>query len=492
MKKVKILTITLVSVLIALVAIFGIYMPIQNRMENKVKEYSYSMDLKGAREVILNVAEESEETENEEAESDEKTENEETVNDEETENENEETEQVDEETENDEEINNEENYKKSKKIIENRLKKLNVDNYTIKLDEQTGKIVIEIPENDNTDNIISNIVTIGKFEIIDTDTEEVLMDNDDIKLVNVMYGSNSSGTTSSGTTVYLNIEFTKDGANKLEDISNTYLKADEEAENTEETDQTDEEQTENTEETEQADEETDETKEKTITMKIDDETIMSTSFDEPITTGKLQLSVGNSSTDKKTLNSYIEQASNMATILNTGSIPVKYEVEGNQYILSDITKDNLKIVKWIIAGVAVIALIILVLRFKFNGALSAISYIGLISLFLILIRYANVVLSLEGIVGIILIMILNYIFTNILLSKLNNKTEKETVNNIIKETYKEFAIKIVPILIAVITFCFIKWAPISSFGMVAFWGIVVIAIYNLVITNNLLKINASK
>ena len=32
--------------------------------------------------------------------------------------------------------------------------------------------------------------------------------------------------------------------------------------------------------------------EKKITMKIDDQEIMSTSFDEPITTGKIQLSVG--------------------------------------------------------------------------------------------------------------------------------------------------------------------------------------------------------
>ena len=410
MKKVKILTITLVSVLIALIAIFGIYMPIQNRMENKVKGYDYSMDLKGVREVILKV---SEETENEETENEE-TENEETESDE---SENTETENEDSKSE---ETNTEENYKKSKKIIEKRLNKLNIGNYTIKLDKETGKIAIEIPENDNTDNIISNIATIGKFEIIDTETEEVLMDNNDIKLANVMYGSDSSSTTSSGTIVYLNLEFTKDGAKKLEDISNKYVKVKEkeDSKESEENEEKTEEET-NTEETENKN------SEKTITMKIDDETIMSTSFDKPETTGKMQLSVGNSTTNRDTLNGYIKQASNMAIILDTGNIPVKYEVEGNKYIISDITRDDLQIVKWIIAGIVLVSLIIIIFRYKFNGILGAISYIGLICMFLILIRYANVIISLEGIVGIILIMILNYIFTNNLLSKFKNKTEKK-------------------------------------------------------------------
>ena len=66
------------------------------------------------------------------------------------------------------------------------------------------------------------------------------------------------------------------------------------------------------------------------------------------------------------------------------------------------------------------------------------------------------------------------------------------IKQMVKETYKEFFITILPICIAVITFCFAGWTPISSFGMVMFWGIVLIAIYNFIITNNLLKIEANK
>ena len=55
MKKVKILTITLIIALIAMIAFLGIYVQVQNRMENKVKDYSYAMDLKGTRNIRLKV-----------------------------------------------------------------------------------------------------------------------------------------------------------------------------------------------------------------------------------------------------------------------------------------------------------------------------------------------------------------------------------------------------------------------------------------------------
>ena len=226
---------------------------------------------------------------------------------------------------------------------------------------------------------------------------------------------------------------------------------------------------------------------------IDDEEIMSTSFDEPLKTGKLQLSVGNSTTEEKTLQVYISQASNMAVVLDTGKMPVKYEVDENKYILSDITNQELNIIEYTIAGIVLLSLIIWIVRYKLTGLLGSISYIGLSSILLLLIRYANVTLSIQGIFGIAIILILNYIFINKLLSKLKKeKLDKEMIKQMIKETYKEFFIKILPIGIAVITFCFAGWTPISSFGMVMFWGIVLIAIYNFIITNNLLKIEANK
>lgn len=473
MKKVKILTITLAIALISMVAFAGVYVTKQNRMEDKVKSYTYAMDLKGARTITLKV-DTSKKTTIKDSEGKE-VKNSSNLTDEEIS----EKGYTKEETDyNPSDVLNVENYKKSKEIIEKRLKELKIDNYVTRLNEQTGEIIVEIPENSDTDNIVTNLGTTGKFEILDSETNEVLMDNNDIKLANVVYGSNSSnGTTNQGTSIYLNIEFTKEGTKKLEDISGKYVKT------------SNEKNTENTSEST----DTSSSSEKKITMKIDDEEIMSTSFDEVIKTGRLQLSIGSSSTDQKTLQTYVEQANNMATVLDTGKTPVKYTVDENHYILSDITENELKTVEYAIMGIILISLIVLVVRYKLNGLLGAISYLGLASIFVLLIRYANVVLSLEGIFGIVVILVLNYLFVNKLLSKLKEETlSKDIVNSKTKETYKQYFIKIIPIIIAIITFCFAGWEPISSFGMIMFWGVALIAVYNIIITNNLLKIRASK
>lgn len=473
MKKLKMLTIVLVVILITMIAFGGIYIQKQNRMENIIKNYSYAMDLKGARNIRLKVNQENKtvikDSEGKEVESSED------LTDDQIKEKGYTKEEI---PYNSQESQKEENYKESKKIIEERLKSLKITDYNIKIDESTGDILLEIAENDNTDSIVSNIGTVGKFEIIDSETKEVLMDNNDIKLANVMYGSSNSSTTSSssGTTVYLNIEFTKDGAKKLEDISNKYVKT---------------ETTQNT--TESEDTDNSESTEKKITMKIDDEEIMSTSFDETLKTGKLQLSIGKATTDSKTLESYVTQASNMAVVLDSGKMPIKYEVDENQYILSDITSQELDIVVYILVGIVAILSIIFIIRYKSYGAIGAVSYIGLISIFLILIRYANVAVSIQGILAIALVFILNYVFVNNLIGKVNKKELKEkTTNQKIKEVYKEFFVKIIPICIATIVFCFAGWDPISSFGMIMFWGIVLIAIYNYIITSTLLKIQDNK
>lgn len=470
MKKIKTLTIVLAIILVTMVAFLGVYVPVQNRMENKVKEYSYTMELEGARNIRLEVDKSNKiiikDSEGNPVEDSENLTDEEIT----------EKGYIKEEIPyNEQEVLNRENYKKSKEIIEKRLKQSNIEEYIIKVDEETGEMILEIPENDLTDSIVNTIVTVGKFEIIDSETKEVLMDNNDIKLANVMYGSDPTSATG-GTNVYLNIEFTKEGAQKLENISNTYV-------------ETVVESTNSTEETTEGEK----TVKKEITMIIDDEEIMSTSFDEPVKTGKLQLSLGNSTTDNKILQGYIEQASNMAAVLDTGNIPVKYIIDENQYIFSDITDRELNVVGYIILGLALLGLIVLIIRYKLFGLLIAIAYIGLVSVFLLTIRYTNVNLSIQGITGIVIILVLNYIFLNKLLSKIYKiKLNKTEFDSKLKEAYKECFMKIVPACIVAIAFCFMGWTPISSFGMVMFWGILLSAIYNILVTNALLKIKVSK
>lgn len=467
MKKIKILTITLVIIAITMIAFWGVYTQVQNRMENQVKNYSYAADLKGSRNVRLKVSTGNKRTiKDAEGKIVEDTEN---LTDEQIAEKGYTKEEV---PYNSEEVKTLENYKASQKIMEKRLKKLGANYYNIKLDEKTGDIIIEMTEDENTDSVIGNLNTVGKFEIVDSQTNEALMNNQDIKSAKVMYGAGSS-TTNNGTSVYLDIEFNKEGAKKLEEISSQYVKTEDTS--TEENTTSEEASTE-----ENTEEKTSE--EKKITMKIDDAEIMSTNFDEPIRTGKLQLSIGSSATDEETLKNYATRASSMATVLDTGNIPVKYDVDENQYVLSDITEKEMEIIIYIVLGIMAIAFIALIVRYKGLGVLGVISYIGLVSLFMLVIRYTNVVLSIEGLFGMAIVLLLNYILVYNLLRKEDKKGE----------IYKGFFIKILPIIILAITFCFINWMPMNSFGTVMFWGIVLMAVYNGIVTNSLLKINTGK
>lgn len=446
MKTIKIITIILLIVLISMIGFFGIYKQNKNQMSNIVKDYTYAMDINGARTLKL------------------------TLN-----------------SENGDDVKTAENYETAKTIIEKRLKKLDVQEYKIGVNEETGEITVQIPENTQTDEIVSNLTTVGKFEIIDSETNDVLLDNSSIKSSKVLYN-----TTQSGTSVYLEISFDKNGKNKLEEISKTYVKSENNTtENTtsEDTNSTEEKEN-NTEEANTTSENSTST-EKKITMKIDDDEIMSTSFDETITTGKIQLSVGQASTDSSTVQGYVKQAQNVATVLDTGKLPVKYDVEKNQYVLSNISKQDLIYVAIAMAVVAIIGIIVLIVKYKTNGLLAGISYIGLSALYLIAIRYTNVTISIDSIFAIGIILILNYIFTNMLLSnirKMNDSKVENVVGKSVSETYKKFFMRIIPICVVVITFCFANWIPMNSFGMTAFWGIAIIAIYNAIITNGLLRI----
>ena len=475
MKLVKITTIVLLIILVAMIGFFGIYSQNKNQIANKVKGYAYSMNISGARNIKLKLN-----TNTTKVIKDKDGNIIESATDEEIEKNGYVTEEI---PNNSEEVKTEENYEKSKKIIEKRLKKLGAEEYNISLNYKTGEIFIEIPENKNTDTIVSRLNTVGKFEIIDNDTKEVLIDNKKIKSSSVLYNTDTIGTTA-----YLEIEFNKEGKEKLEEISKTYVKT-EDNNTTNENNTT--EQSENVTENSTVENTTTESEkatEKKIIMKIDNEEIMTTSFDDPITNGRIQLSVGQATADIKTLQDYVIQAQNIATVLDSGNLPIKYDIEKNQYILSDITEKDLEYIAIAIAIIAIIGLIVLIIKFKTNGLLAGFAYIGLSAIYLLLIRYANVIISIESIFGIAIILILNYIFTYVILN--NIKMKKENIlNKSIIETYTKFFNRITPICIMIIAFCFIKWIPISSFGMTSFWGLTLIAVYNAVITRILLKIN---
>ena len=94
-------------------------------------------------------------------------------------------------------------------------------------------------------------------------------------------------------------------------------------------------------------------------------------------------------------------------------------------------------------------------------------------------------ISVEGICAIIIILFINLKFNQELLEK----TKKvNLLKEALKLTYKDIFIKIIPVIILILVACLTKWDNLSSFGMIMFWGIVLIAVYNFVVTRTFLKL----
>ncbi len=136
MKKIKIGTIILAIILVTMIAFFGIYVPVQNRMENQVKQNSYAMDLKGSRVVRLKL-DTATKTSIKDAQGNEvEEEGTEELTDEQIAEKGYTKEEI---PVNKEEEKNVSNYRAAQKMIEKRLAKVGLDNYIIKVDERNRR-----------------------------------------------------------------------------------------------------------------------------------------------------------------------------------------------------------------------------------------------------------------------------------------------------------------------------------------------------------------
>lgn len=458
MKKVKIITIILAIVLVSLVAFGGVYIQTQNRMEDKVKEYSLGRELNGERVVEIKVTDGS--TEGKTKPSDEEL----TV----------------------------ENYETVKKTVENRLKDLGAQDYTISLDKENGTIRVELPENSNTDTYVYYLTASGKVEMKEKDTENVLLNDSMIKKAQYTYTSNADGAYQ----VYLELILTKDGQAKLDEVKNDYavlateVSEAESKNNTTSDNTTTESSTDEDNTTTNTTTEGTETQKSEETKKIASLTISGTSYDiEKYEKNKITVKIGSQTSNTTTVNNSIAKAAELSMLINAGKYPIDYEVDVNRYVESDIEQQQLI---YFIAGVAVILVIIFIIatiKYKGKGLLASISFIGFIALTSLLLRYTNVIISIEGIGAILLTIIINLKLNQMILNK--TKT-MDVVSEATKASYKELFTSIIPIIIITIVFCFSGWTSLSSFGMIMFWGLVLIAVYNIVVTKTLLKLKESK
>ena len=464
MKKVKITTIILAIILISLVAFGGVYIRTQNRMENKVKEYSFGRELDGERVIELKVSDgTSSDTSKESTEQQSTTKPENlTV----------------------------ENYEIVKNTVEKRLKSLGADDYTISLNKEDGTIRVELPENDKTDDYAYYLVASGKVQLKEKDTDNELLSDDMVKKAQYTYKTNSDGAYQ----VYLELILTKEGQAKIEEVKNTYVVLADEVkeiesassskeENTETTDIEDSEET-TTENTENTDAKQEETK------KIAKLSVAGTEYDiEKIEKDKITVKIGSETSNNTTVNNNMAKAAEISMLVDSGKYPIEYKAQNNRFVYSDISKEQLLYFTLIIAVILLVIFVVFTIKYKTKGLLASISCIGFIALLSLLLRYTNVSISIEGIGAIILVILINLKLNQMILSKIK---KMDFVNEATLSTYKDLFLKLVPIMIITLVFCFSGWSNLSSFGMIMFWGFILIAVYNACITKTLLKLRENK
>ena len=474
-KKLSIVLILLIIILISIISFVGIFYQDKNQMVSVIPDYNLGTDLSGYRKIILTVDESDEG--------------------------------------NTEEVLTYDNFVKSANVIKARLKSMGIEDFTVRCDESEGQIEITIPENDQTDYILADITQKGNFEIRNTANDEVLMNNDDIRSVEVDVVQSTYSTSSSA--IYMDIHFTNSGSRTFRNITRDYqnVVTNDTAENNvvAETNSTynetasnttaENETTTNTTENETSDtnsianetvsnEVSNETTDETVAeedntteigLYIDDTSMMTTSFSEIIDNGVMSLSLGTSSSAEQTkILSY--QAESLAAILENDAMPVQYSVTGNIYVSSPIEQNTIYILIGIGICIALIMLIVAIVKYRVKGVIVSVCMIGFIALYLLILRYTNVVITLEGIFSIALVFIINYILNIMILNRLQKNVEKT-----FSKALTKFSLSMIPMLILAVVCCFSSWMSLFSFGMILFWGLVTSVVYNVVITRTFLK-----
>lgn len=457
-KGLKITLYVLIIILISLVSFIGVYRKDDNRFSNIVNEYLLGSNLKGKAVIELKI----DDTENEIIYD----ENGNVV--EEVDEENKDKYTTVKEPVNKEEVLNLDNYEKSKEILEKRFNFIKLPYYDIRLNKSNGSMIIETDEAYASD--LSTMVSIiAKIDARDSANDELLFDNSNIKNVTANYQTDNSGAV----TVYLDIALNSDSKSKIDEIKKKY--ADVEEAYSKNLNNVAEENVKSESDTEEI---------KAINLNFDNTLLNEAEFADIIISGNtIKIPVGNSSTSNDRINSYYNTAILVANSINIGQIPVVYTIDSTEYFATDYQY----IIDYMI--IAILAIIIIVsvytiIKYKYKGILATISYIAWIAIFLLIIRYTNIEITISSLLSFLVLIVINIYVTNVVV-----KVSKEDTNytEILKNSYKKIIDLLAVSIIIFIVFSFTNFYPISSIGLFMFWGVLTIIVNSLITAKILTK-----
>lgn len=355
-----------------------------------------------------------------------------------------------------------ETFEKTKKIIQKRLENEDLYEYNIRQDSITGEIVLEVPDDENVELAKSLVTTVGEVTIIDSETGVILVENSHVKNANLLTGTLPAeevevvGETEETEEhdhdyyqAYLQLDFDAEGTEILKNISEQYVT------------------TIGADGTQTA---------KMISVKLDNETLISTYFGEPLTTGSIQIPLGDPQEDLEEFYDLTERIVRVSNVVNTEELPLVYTITADSYIEPVMTENYEMILKVAFAIVILIVSLYMIIKYKLNGLKQAICAVGYIGLLLIVIRYTGVVFTYNSVIALFAAILINYVFSFKLLNKLKKENNRKIA---LKETMKELYLAIVPVCIIACIFTFMSSVIISSIGTVLFWGLLVQALFSL-------------
>lgn len=355
---------------------------------------------------------------------------------------------------NEEKVLTEENFEKSKKLIEERLEKAGATEYAIRLDKETGNMVVELSENDDVQYLYQvGLSAVGEFDIIDYQTGVVLMDRSHLKDVGVVTRLDED---SNKYIIYLQLSLDDTGRKIIKEASNKYVPY--------------------------TDSEGNEKKDR-ISIRVDGSPIMSTYFEEEYDQNILNIPIS-SDVSAEDMNTYVKSVQDVAFLLKQEVMPVKYVQDGGAlFIESKLAENTMDIVYWVIIGALVAILLVLLIKYKARGFVAGILNACLIGLVILVLKYTKVVISISSLVALFAVIVLNFIFLLGYLRRL-----KEGKDNSYFETIKRYYSVTFPLIVVSFIYTFFVSATVTGLGSVLFWGMLLQLIYNTIIVKYVLEL----
>ena len=300
--------------------------------------------------------------------------------------------------ENEDSVVTKENFDLTKKIIQERLETIPGYEYNIRMDDITGEMLVEVPDDENIELEKSLILTKGRIDVVDHQTGVVLLDNSDIKEVS---GITSELEDGSGVQLYMSIQANEEGTKKLAEISKKYMQTVDGQRST---------------------------STKYVTVRLDGQVLVTTYFGEEIPNGQLNVPMGEPATDEAAFNEMIEQFDRLTNIINGKQLPLVYALTGDNYIASEITDEIVMIINVVFWTAIVILSAYMIAKYKLKGFKLAVISIGYIAILSLLLRYTQITMTLNALIAFALVVVINYIFSLKNLDSKRNKIEKNFMN----------------------------------------------------------------